>query len=188
VLKQNLILPVLAALVLLVDQVSKRLVATYLDVGQSWDVTSWLAPIFSITHVTNTGAAFGLFPGLGGFFVVVAVVVVVAIVVYYLNLPDGQAAVRAALGLQLGGAIGNLIDRLHQGFVVDFIDLNFWPLHNWPVFNLADTAIVAGVTILAVVMLWEEWRVYSAGQKADQVASGGVRDSYTEPMHYLDHE
>ncbi len=158
--KQNLILPVLAVSVLAVDQISKGLVTAGLQIGQSWDRASWLAPLFSVTYVTNTGAAFGLFPGLGGFFVMVATIVVAAIVIYYLYLPDGQLTVRAALGLQLGGALGNLIDRLRRGFVVDFIDLNFWPMHNWPVFNLADSAIVAGVTILFVMMLWEEWRLY----------------------------
>ncbi len=162
----------LTALVLAVDQISKRLITVYLQVGQSWDVAPWLAPLFRITYVTNTGAAFGLFPGLGGFFMVVAVVVVVAIIVYYLYLPDGQIVVRAALGLQLGGAIGNLTDRLHRGFVVDFIDLNFWPMHNWPVFNMADSAIVAGVTILFVIMLWEEWRLYVSEREAGDSLSG----------------
>jgi len=65
---------------------------------------------------------------------------------------------RVALGLQLGGAIGNLVDRLRYGSVVDFIDFNFWPLHNWPISNVADVSVVAGVTLLALVMLWEERR------------------------------
>jgi signal peptidase II len=151
-------LPATAALVVLVDQLSKRWVTAWLREGQSWDVVPWLASVFRITHVTNTGAAFGLFRGWGDFFIVVAVVVIVAIVVYYRHLPDGQWLMRVALGLQLGGAIGNLVDRLRQGFVVDFIDLNFWPLHNWPVFNLADSSLVAGVTLLALWMIWEERR------------------------------
>ena len=153
-----LILPATAALVLLVDQISKYLVTTWLAEGQSWDIASWLAPFFRITYVTNTGAAFGLFPQWGSFFVVVAVVVIVAIVLYYHSLPDGQWLMRIALGLQLGGAIGNLVDRLRYGSVVDFIDLNFWPLHNWPIFNLADGSVVTGVTLLALMMLWEERR------------------------------
>jgi len=154
-----LVLPATAALVLLVDQITKYLVVARLEEGQSWDVAPWLAPVFRITHVTNTGAAFGLFPGWGGFFVVVAAIVIVAIIIYYRHLPDGQWLMRVALGLQLGGAIGNnLVDRLRQGFVVDFIDLNFWPLRDWPVFNLADGSIVAGVTLLALLVIWEERR------------------------------
>ena len=156
--RDALVLPVMAALVVLVDQLSKYLVLAWLGEGQSWDVAPWLAPIFRITHVTNTGAAFGLFRGWGDFFMIVAAVVIVAIIVYYHQLPDGQRLMRIALGLQLGGAIGNLVDRLRQGFVVDFIDLNFWPLHKWPVFNLADSSIVAGVALLALLMMWEERR------------------------------
>ena len=153
-----LILPATAALVLFVDQVSKYLVTMWLGEGQSWDIAPWLAPIFRITHVTNTGAAFGLFPKWGDFFILIAAIVIVAIILYYHHLPRGQWLMRVALGLQLGGATGNLIDRLRRGFVVDFIDLNFWPLHNWPVFNLADASIVTGVTLLALMMLWEERR------------------------------
>lgn len=151
-----LVLASIVALVLVLDRVTKHLVATGLREGQSWDIVPWLAPVFSVTHVTNTGAAFGLLPGWGDFFVVIAVVVIVAIIVYYLCLPHGQWLTRVALGLQLGGALGNLIDRLSQGFVIDFIDLNFWPLRSWPVFNLADSSIVVGVTLLALVVMWEE--------------------------------
>ena len=131
----------------------------WLEEGQSWDIAPWLAPFFRITYVTNTGAAFGLFPEWGDFFLVVAAIVIVVIIFYYWHLQDGQWLVRIALGLQLGGAIGNnLVDRLRQGFVVDFIDLNFWPLRDWPIFNLADTSVVVGVAVLALVMLWEERR------------------------------
>jgi len=165
--RDALVLPATAALVLLADQASKRLVATWLGEGQSWDIAPWLAPLFRITHVTNTGAAFGLFPRWGDFFIVVAAIVIVAIILYYRHLPHGQWPVRMALGFQLGGAIGNLVDRLRQGFVVDFIDLNFWPLHNWPVFNLADASIVAGVTLLALVMVWEERRERDGQQAAE---------------------
>ena len=144
---------------MLVDQISKYLVTTWLAEGQSWDIAPWLAPFVRITYVTNTGAAFGLFPQWGGFFVVVAIIVIVAIVLYYHSLPDGQWLMRVALGLQLGGAIGNnLVDRLRRGYVVDFIDLNFWPLRNWPIFNLADGSVVAGVILLALLMVWEERR------------------------------
>ncbi len=154
----DLLLPATTAVILFVDQVSKHLVTTWLKEGQCWDVAPWLTPILRLTHVTNTGAAFGLFPRWGNLFVVVAALVILMIVVYYWNLSDGQWLVRIALGLQLGGALGNLIDRLRWGFVVDFIDLNFWPLHNWPVFNLADASIVAGVVLLGLLMMWEEQR------------------------------
>ena len=152
-----LVVPGMAILILVVDQVSKHLVRTNLPVGQSWTIAPWLAPIVQITHVTNTGAAFGLLPGLSVVFAVVAVVVIVAILFYHRHLPQGQGLTRLALGLQLGGATGNLIDRLRfGGTVVDFLDVNFWPLRDWPVFNVADSSIVTGVTLLALQMLWEE--------------------------------
>jgi signal peptidase II len=146
-----------ATLLVVADQVSKRIVTTALREGQSVEFARWLAPVFHITYVTNTGAAFGLFPNWGHLFVIVAVVVVTALVWYYFQLSDGQWLVQIALGLQLGGAVGNLTDRLRHGFVVDFIDLNFWPLRTWPVFNLADSSIVVGVTLLSCLMLWDEW-------------------------------
>ena len=165
-----LILLGISTLVLLLDQISKYLVTQRLMVGRSWTILPGLASVFRITYVTNTGAAFGLFPNRSEFFVFVAVIVIVALVLYYLYLPDGQWLVRIALGLQLGGAIGNnLVDRLVRGFVVDFIDLNFWPLKNWPVFNLADTSIVTGVVILTVVMFWVEWREQKDRQMAEAV-------------------
>ena len=167
--REILVLPVTAAFVLLVDQFSKHTVATKLVVGQSLDVVPWLASVFRITHVTNTGVAFGLFPGWGNFFVIVSSIVAVMILAYYWYLPAGQLLVRVALGLQFGGAIGNLVDRLRLGFVVDFIDLNFWPLRNWPIFNFADSAVVAGVTLLALLMLWEEQR----GQDKQRVTESG---------------
>ncbi len=153
-----LLLPAVATAILAIDQASKYLVTARLAEGQSWHIVPWLVPIFGITHVTNTGAAFGLLPAWGDSFIVIAAIVIVAIIIYYWRLPRGQWLMEAALGLQLGGAMGNLVDRLRQGFVVDFIDLNFWPLHNWPVFNLADSSIVAGATLLGLLMVWEERR------------------------------
>jgi signal peptidase II len=157
--RSYLILPVVAALVLLADQATKQLVRASLDPGQSLPLTPWLSPVLQITYVTNTGAAFGLFPDWSQILIAIAVIVILALVWYYFQLPDGQWLMHVALGLQLGGAGGNLIDRLRfGGSVVDFIDLNFWPLRRWPVFNIADSSIVVGVTVLTLLMMWEEWR------------------------------
>jgi signal peptidase II len=163
------IAPLIAALVLIADQLSKHWVVTQLPEGQSWYVTSWLAPVLKLTHVTNTGVAFGLFPNLGILFVIVRLVVVVLIVIYERRLPPDQWLIRAALGLPLGGAIGNLIDRVRLGSVVDFIDLNFWPFETFAVFNLADASIVVGVIVLLLLMLLEERQ----GQTTRHTVEGG---------------
>ena len=164
-----LILPVTATLILIADQVTKYLVATQLEVGQSVDPIPWLAPVFSITHVTNTGVAFGMFQGLGTVFAIAHVVAAVAIILYARRLPPGQWALRLALGLALAGALGNLIDRVRQGYVVDFFDLNFWPLQNFPVWNVADNSIVVGVALMIGLLMWEECQE----RLKQQAAEGG---------------
>lgn len=160
---EGLLLPVVALLTLAVDQVSKSAVVAWLEMGQSVDLVSWLAPVFHITYVTNTGVVFGLLQGLGDVFIIVAPLVIGLLLLYYRHIPPGQVLLRIALGLQLGGALGNLVDRLLRGSVVDFLDLNFWPFKEWPVFNLADASIVTGAGLLVLVMLWEE-RVKQEGQ------------------------
>jgi signal peptidase II len=149
-------MPVTAALILIADQITKHLVATQLEVGQSVDLIPWLAPVFSITHVTNTGVAFGMLQGLGSLFAIAHIIAAVVIVLYSRRLPPGQRALQLALGLALGGSIGNLIDRVRQGYVVDFFDVNFWPLQDFPVWNVADNSIVVGVALMIGLLMWEE--------------------------------
>ena len=102
------------------------------------------------TFISNTGAAFGMFPQLGTVFMVIAVIVVAGIVIYHNQLPTENIWVRISLGLPLGGAMGNLLDRLMHGYVVDFVDIGFWPI-----FNIADLSIVLGVIFLTY-HLWDE--------------------------------
>lgn len=147
-----------AALVLALDQLTKRWVSTSLPEGTWWSPLPGLWRVFRIVHTTNSGAAFGIFPNQGSLFILIAVVVVLAIVLYQRRLPAGGWLIRLTLGLQLGGAVGNLLDRLYYGYVIDFIDIGFWPI-----FNLADASIVMGVVILAY-RLWRE----------DQLASGAT--------------
>lgn len=164
-LGQNyLVLLAVAAPIVLGDQITKHLVLTRLAAGQSLNVAPWLDPILRVTHLTNTGVAFGMFPKAGNFFAAVSAVVAVVILVYCWRLPSEPWFLRVALALPLAGSVGNLIDRLRLGSVVDFIDLNFWPLHNWPIFNLADASTITGVILLAVLMLWEE-QLERSGQR-----------------------
>ena len=106
-------------------------------------------PYIRLTYVENRGAAFGLLQDQTYFFIVVGVVVIGVIIASYRYIPEPSWLLNLCLGLQMGGAIGNLIDRIRDGYVVDFIDLTFWP-----VFNVADSAICVGVAGLAYTVLF----------------------------------
>lgn len=139
-------------LVLALDQFTKYLVETRIPLYGYWAPFPALENIFRITHTANTGAVFGLFQGSGIFFTGLALVIVSAIIYFNLTLPGGQWWLRLALGLQLGGAIGNnLIDRMRQGHVTDFIDIG-----PWYIFNVADMAIVGGVILFGYLLIKEE--------------------------------
>jgi len=146
-------LVVVAALVLVLDQLSKYAVEAAVPLYQRWVPIEALEPVFRITHATNTGAAFGMFPDGNLVFTIAAILVGAAILYYNYILPGGIWLLRLALGLQLGGALGNLLDRLRQGHVTDFVDLgSLFPF----IFNVADLAIVVGVIILGWLLLQEQ--------------------------------
>ncbi|MGI6129386.1 MAG: signal peptidase II [bacterium] len=137
-----------AGIIVAIDQFTKALVRQSLLPGQSLPI--WPG-VFHLTYVQNPGAAFGLLKNQTGLFVVVAAVVVVAVMFYASRLQPHMALVRWAMALVLGGALGNLIDRLRFGYVVDFLDFRIWP-----VFNVADMAIVTGVGLLFLYLLQSE--------------------------------
>jgi len=138
----------IVAVVVLLDQLTKYLVASTMEVGQSF---SLIEDFLAITYVRNPGAAFGVLPYRTAFLIIVTLIVVGLIVYFYHVLPASYTLLRLGMALQLGGALGNLIDRVHNVFVVDFIDLKFFP----PVFNLADLFIVIGV----IIFLFAFWRI-----------------------------
>ena len=148
------------AVVLLLDQGTKYLVETRIPLYGVWAPIPALEGLFRVVHTANSGAVFGLFQGTGMFFAGLAVVVALAIAYFNLTLPGKQWAIRVALGLQLGGALGNLIDRLRQGHVTDFIDTG-----PWYIWNLADLAIVSGVILFAVAY-WREVRREEEAKRA----------------------
>jgi signal peptidase II len=133
------------------DQWTKFVVRSQLAFGEIWSPFPWLTPYARIVHWNNTGAAFGMFPQGSLVFTIVAVVVSLAIIYYFPQVPTKERALRIALGLQLGGAVGNLISRLTVGAVTDFLSVG-----KFPVFNVADSSISIGVAVLLVGMLFEE--------------------------------
>ena len=148
---EKAILFLVMSVVLLADYASKVVVENNLALNTTWAPIPELAQFFRFTHVSNTGAAFGLFPSGSLLFAIVAIVVSIFIIIYNQVLPARHQLYRVALGLQLGGAIGNLLSRVRLGHVTDFLD--FGP---WPVFNVADLCVVTGVIMLGFLMLMEE--------------------------------
>jgi signal peptidase II len=132
--------------VVLADQWTKELARELLYRGGPRSIPL-IGEYVRLTYVENRGAAFGLLQNQTTFFVLVGLVVISVIVVSFRYMTNPSPLLILCLGLQMGGAIGNLIDRLSTGFVVDFIDLTFWP-----VFNLADSAIVVGVALFAYLV------------------------------------
>jgi signal peptidase II len=130
---------VIGGLTLAADQLTKALVVSSFAPGERLP----LLPILHLTYVQNTGAAFGLFKGHQGFFIIVSLLVIGAIAWELATRRVHAAAALWGCGLALGGAAGNLVDRLRLGYVIDFIDLRVWP-----VFNVGDSAITIGVTLL----------------------------------------
>lgn len=130
--------------VLLLDQVIKRIIIQYLTLGESIPIIS---NYVSLTLIYNTGAGFGILKGNNKLLIFATIIILGIIFYYYDKLPENRY-VYSAVGLIIGGTLGNLLDRLKYGHVVDFIDLGFWPA-----FNLADSAITIGVAILFIYLL-----------------------------------
>lgn len=137
-----------AGIVLAIDQATKALVRSGLALGEAWLPFGPALPWVRVVHWYNTGIAFGLFGGGGPLFAVLAIAVALVIVYFYGRVGRGQGWLRLALGLELGGALGNLIDRLAFGYVTDFISVG-----GFAVFNVADSCVTIGVVIL-ILALW----------------------------------
>ena len=141
---RGLFLTVLSSVVLGADQLTKYVVRTYMEVGESIPEDG----IIRLTYIQNTGSAFGLFPN-QTLILTIAAVIGVGIIGYFLiKGSDTSVLLSISLALQLGGAIGNIIDRVSYGHVIDFVDLRIWPI-----FNVADSSITIGFLLLAWVLL-----------------------------------
>lgn len=153
--------------VLALDQLTKFLVRSNLTIGQSWPREG----LARITYGTNTGSAFGFFPNATVLLIIASVVAIGFLIYFYRTHALPRPILRFAIGLQLGGALGNLIDRLALGSVVDFIDIG-----PWPIFNVADSSIVIGMIILvSVLFLTDDGK--SAKGEEEAGPPGGSADS-----------
>ncbi|MDR2350058.1 MAG: signal peptidase II [Deltaproteobacteria bacterium] len=158
---------VLLAFVL--DFLTKRIVLHAFALGETREVTGF----FNLVFVTNSGAAFNLFSGEGSRqglkMAILALIALVPLAWFFLEAGAADRFLLSGLGLILGGAAGNVHDRLHYGVVVDFLDFHWGPRH-WPAFNVADIAICVGVGIVILSVLWRP-----GGEKAPKGAKKGKK-------------
>ena len=133
--------------VFIFDQISKEFIRLWMPLGDSWPSTGFLR----IVHGTNTGSAFGLFAGFTNLLILASIVGIAAVLYYFYRQGNNAIALRISLGLIVGGALGNLFDRVVFGKVVDFISVGWWPS-----FNIADSAISVGMFLLIFTMIFGE--------------------------------
>ena len=140
----------LALAIALVDQVSKYVVRMTFAVGESRPLIQGL---FDLTYVRNTGAAWGIMGGQNASLTILSVIMLAAILLFRRSFLSDTWEHRVALGLMVGGIVGNLMDRLRLGWVTDFLDV-YWKGYHWPCFNVADAAICVGVGIYILSAMW----------------------------------
>ena len=159
--RKDLAFFVIAVAVVVLDQITKALVRNNLAYGEVWPEDGVLFAIGGITvriiHVTNSGAAVGILQGQTPFLIVTGLLGLAAILLYYVYPPMDHGLIRIALAMQLGGAIGNLTDRIRFGEVTDFVDVG-----SFPTFNVADSAI--SISIVAVLLFFLTQELEPNGQ------------------------
>jgi signal peptidase II len=170
ILKNYGSLVLIVAVILVLDQWTKSLVLKNIPLNQMWRPGEWSISWFRFVFVQNTGVAFGMFKDQSTLFTILPFIVSALIIYYYTQIPNPDWALRLALSMQLGGAIGNLIDRLTLGYVVDFVSVG-----TFPVFNVADACITVGVGILLLDMFIEERR-----EKMKAAQEAAAEDGQTE--------
>ncbi len=147
------------------DQWTKSIIRNALAFGEIWSPWDWLTPYARVVHWKNTGVAFGMFQNNNKLFAILVSIIALLIIIYYPQLTEGDWFLRIALSMQLGGAVGNLIDRLTVGWVTDFLSVG-----NFAVFNVADASVTIGVGIM-ILGLW----VQENRQRK-------IKDDVTEPQ------
>jgi signal peptidase II len=159
-----------AAVIIGLDQWTKELVRRSIPDYTSMIPIPALGEYFVFEHVHNYGAAFGIFQGNWEFFVTVAAIVSLVILIYAVrSLSPDQKFIRVLLGLQMGGAVGNAIDRVIQGgYVTDFVKMGIPGVYYWPNYNIADSAIVCGVIGLAGLLIWQDIKQSRAKPESEE--------------------
>ncbi len=162
---RSLLLVVITVIGIAVDQATKLFIDGSMRLYESIPV---IPNFFHITYLRNRGAAFSFLSHASWrlpFFIAITIVAAIAILAAFYKLRDDQKLPQFSLAMIFSGALGNLIDRVRLGEVIDFLDVH-WYSHHWPAFNVADSLICVGVTLLAIDMLQEEKRAKRQGAVA----------------------
>jgi len=153
------ILPLLAiaAVTITLDQLTKAIVRSKLAfIG----MTEVIKGFFELSYTENSGAAFGTFHGRNGVFIVVSLIAIIFIFFYFKRYKE-NIWMTVSLGFILGGALGNLVDRIFFGFVTDFLRVRIWFVHSfwWPIFNVADAGVTVGAIMLIIILFKDSYKI-----------------------------
>ncbi len=154
-------------LVIMLDQFSKHLIVSYFQIPGLHPPVSLVGQVLTLDYTQNTGVAFSLLQGQNIKFLLIGLAILVIAYLYWRFRNDGSLLLKLCFGLVLGGAVGNLLDRFINGFVVDFIHFQVPGVFDFPVFNLADSAICVGVVLIAFLLFRDAWSDHPAGAPAN---------------------
>lgn len=146
---------ILPVIIILLDQITKIMAINYLKISAPYII---IDNFFQLNYVENYGAAFGILQNKKIFFIIITLAVILAITIFLVkNYYQMNTFMRIGLGMLLGGAIGNFIDRVRLGYVVDFISFRLINRYDFPVFNIADVFIVVGTGLILLLVLFDKY-------------------------------
>lgn len=140
---------IVAIVILIIDQLTKKIITAIMNIGDSYEV---IPHFLNITSHRNNGAAWGILSGKMGFFYIITLVILVVLVLFYIKEAKYNLFMQVAISLLFAGALGNFIDRVFNGEVVDFIDTNIFG-YDFPIFNIADSSLTIGVIFVVIALL-----------------------------------
>lgn len=140
---------IVAIVILIIDQLTKKIITATMNIGDSYEV---IPHFLNITSHRNNGAAWGILSGKMGFFYIITLIILVVLIIFYIKETKYNAFMQVAISLLFAGALGNFIDRLFNGEVVDFIDTNIFG-YDFPIFNVADSSLTIGVIFVIIALI-----------------------------------
>ena len=140
---------IVAIVILIIDQLTKKIITAIMNIGDSYEV---IPHFLNITSHRNNGAAWGILSGKMGFFYISTLIILAVLIIFYIKETKYNAFMQVAISLLFAGALGNFIDRLFNGEVVDFIDTNIFG-YDFPIFNIADSSLTIGVIFVIIALV-----------------------------------